>query len=256
MRERNVIGVWEFSKEEETLTVFSKSDQEAVKAAHLIKESVIETPVVVKNEARPLLTSEEWQSKAKEIEQQGEGLIKIISEADKSQIIILCTDKWEGVSREFIEDFLTENTIYEEILNLEPGMMRYLQMNCADAITKVGTQLQNEKGNVTINNTGIVVRATRTGLNMAKFSIDKILREVKHQEVTEVSKNVSDIESFHTWQNFTQGEFFLKLKETKIIKNLLNYHLMIYLFGFCYFSVHLSFNDIFVWFLLLFWGCF
>ena len=184
LRERNVIGVWEFNKGEETLTVFSMSDQEAVKAAHLIKESVIESPVVVKNEARPLLTSEEWQSKAKEIEQQGEGLIKIISEADKSQIIILCTDKWEGLSREFIEDFLTANTIYEEILNLEPGMMRYLQMNCVDAITKVGTKIENEKGNVTINNTGIVIRATQTGMNLAKFAIDKILQDVKKQTHT------------------------------------------------------------------------
>lgn len=57
-------------------------------------------------------------------------------------------------------------------------------MNCADAITKVDTKIQNEKGSVTISNTGIVIRATQTGMNQAKFDIDKILQDVKKQTHT------------------------------------------------------------------------
>lgn len=71
------------------------------------------------------------------------------------------------------------NTIYEESLNLEPAMIRYLQMNCANDLLKVGINLQHEKVNVVVNNTGIVIKATQTGLNQAKFAINKIVKGVE-----------------------------------------------------------------------------
>ncbi|XP_056006116.1 protein mono-ADP-ribosyltransferase PARP14-like isoform X2 [Ostrea edulis] len=184
MREKGVVGVWEFNKEQEILTVFSLSDQQAVQAAHLLKESVIETPVNVKEESRSLLTSGEWQSKSNEIEGQGEGLIKIATNAAQNTIIILCTDKWEGLCREFVEDFIEANTVYEETLKLEPGMMRYIQMNYAEAIDKVDKDLQQEKGAAKIDNTGILIRGTRTGLNKGKFTISKIVQGVTKQSHT------------------------------------------------------------------------
>jgi poly [ADP-ribose] polymerase 10/14/15 len=182
MREKEIVGVWEFHKEAEALTVFSLSDQQAVQAAHLVKESVIESPVNVKEESRPLLTSGEWQSKSNEIEQQGEGLIKIVT--DKSAIIILCTDKFEGLCREYVEDFLESNTIYEETLSLEPGMMRFLQMNCSEAIDKVDNDLKQDKGAAKISNTGVVIKGTRVGLNKGKATIGKIVQSVKKQSHT------------------------------------------------------------------------
>ncbi|XP_062581102.1 protein mono-ADP-ribosyltransferase PARP14-like isoform X2 [Saccostrea cucullata] len=181
MKENDLIGVWEPSEGDDTLTVYSLSDQQAVKAAHLLKESVIETPVDVKDESRPLLSQEEWRSRATEIEKEGEGLIKIITQIDQSRILILCTDKFEGTSREYVDNFMIENTIYEETLQLDTGMMRYIQMNCAQAIDKVDKDVQKDKGNVKISNIGIMIKGTKTGLNKAKYAVDQIVQGVKKQ---------------------------------------------------------------------------
>ncbi|XP_061194487.1 protein mono-ADP-ribosyltransferase PARP14-like [Saccostrea echinata] len=179
MKENDLVGVWESSDGDETLTVYSLSDQQAVKAAHLLKESVIETPVDVKVESRPLLSQEEWRSRSTEIEKEGEGLIKIVTQIDQNKIIILCTDKWEGVGREYVEDFMMKNTIYEETLQLDSGMMRYIQMNCAQDIDKIDKDIQMEKGNVKISNIGIIIKGTKTGLNKAKYAVDQIVQSVK-----------------------------------------------------------------------------
>ena len=58
----------------------------------------------------------------------------------------------------------------------------------------------------------------------------------------EVSKQVSDIESVHTWQKFTQCEFFSQVERDKNNEKLVK--LMIYLFGFCYFSGECFYNKI------------
>lgn len=180
MKERNIVGVWEFIKEE-TLTVYSLSDQQADQAAHLIKQSVIETPIKLSKESTALLPTKEWQSKVEEIEQTGQGLIKIMADTDQERIIILCTDKLEGLARGLIEDFMLANTIYEEKINLGPSMMRFLETFLSGDLNNVGKSLEAENINIVVTANGFVIKSTQTGLNQTKCSIDKIIKVVQKQ---------------------------------------------------------------------------
>ncbi|KAJ8319831.1 hypothetical protein KUTeg_001418 [Tegillarca granosa] len=98
LRQATVNAVWDIDAQQNVI-MYSLSDDEGVKGAHILKDAIVETPISLKEEALCLLQSQKWQKAKWEIENRAPGLINIIPEADKSQVLIYTVSDYAGRSQ-------------------------------------------------------------------------------------------------------------------------------------------------------------
>ncbi|KAJ8320637.1 hypothetical protein KUTeg_002224 [Tegillarca granosa] len=180
LRQATVNTVWDIDAQQNVI-MYSLSDDEGVKGAHILKDAIVETPISLKEEALFLLQSQKWQKAKWEIENRAPGLIKIMAEVNKNQILIYTMFKFAGEVREKMEDFLHENTIYEKQMSSPSGKMRFLLQYQKVNIDKIAKELKEHQVSIIMDSVKIRIKGTDQGLKQAMAKIDDIAEMVKQK---------------------------------------------------------------------------
>ena len=111
------------------VVVHANSEEMAFKVAHFLKEAVVEMPRKLSELSDKLLRSEQLAAKIEELEEEYEGLVKIIPvPEDYSILTLVVASENEGEALEKIEEYLSENAIVGESLSVPFAIIRYLYM--------------------------------------------------------------------------------------------------------------------------------
>ena len=180
--------------------MYSISDEDAVAAADIFKESLTETKVDVEGLQKSMLNSRKWTAHAQSIEdeyQQKSIITKIV--VDQEQITVLCTSKGEaGIIREKIQDFFQLNTENEIIIDLPPAQLKFLQEHMKDEVEKLEHTIKQKNVIVAVKSDGILVKGNQQGVKDAADEVDSLVQKIykmKHamdkpglQELMQTSK--------------------------------------------------------------------
>lgn len=179
--DKQVCGVWEISQDG-TVTMYSLSDKEGVKAVHFMKETLVETPISFKPESLELIQSPKWASKKAEIENKYPDLVHMVPCLDQQQIIILSVDEIAGQVRELVDDFITFYTVFTEVLPLPPGKQRYLQEYHKKDFEALSHEHKDEQGQARVIDGKIQLKGTRQSMKHVKKGVQDILDKVEHRQ--------------------------------------------------------------------------
>ncbi|KAK3094887.1 hypothetical protein FSP39_007507 [Pinctada imbricata] len=187
-KENELIAVWEITDNQDHVNVYSKADEDAVKAAHVLKESVVESTIKIDKEASQLLSTPLWGRKRAEELENARGLANIIPHPQKLEITILCVDSTHGLVREFVEDFMRNNAIYQQSLTLSVGVMRFIQVQSGDEVRTIEESLQKDQVKIDTSDDAITIQGTSVGLSKAKRKIDELVQtiELKKHSINKV----------------------------------------------------------------------
>ncbi|KAL5021121.1 hypothetical protein ScPMuIL_000276, partial [Solemya velum] len=171
-----IVGVWNI--ENKNVIVYAMTDSDAVKAAHVLKDSIIECPVDIEEESVPILSLPSWQQTITNEEQMYPGRVKIYPEVDQLKIFILSTDDLASKILEIVSDFLKFNTIKKLSLHFQTGILRYLRNYHERDIQDIEEKLQPLQVQMRVTDSGIDIKGTEDGLQQAKFKLDQLVEPV------------------------------------------------------------------------------
>lgn len=184
LKEKENMSCFDFQKDEVLLYAFS--DAEAVGAAHLMKDSIVESPIDVQPDSAYLLNSESWSKHVKvtESSQNFEGLLQLITLSDERKVIILTFNEYVGLARELVEDFLQLNTIMSDSMDIPPSFCKFLELHQKGKFEEISERLKEQQVQITKSKTKITIKGTREGLNQARKSIDDMLKKIQTKKHT------------------------------------------------------------------------
>ncbi|KAJ8317273.1 hypothetical protein KUTeg_005177 [Tegillarca granosa] len=177
LRKGNILAVWEIEPQR-NINMYALSDKDAVNAAHIFQQSIVESPIDLSPESVYLLQSDIWSATKKKVEDVEPGLVKIVEDPDKKKIIICTTSVNVGNCREMVEDFLLNNTVTEQVLSLPSGEMRLIQQEHSRDIEQIARELKDDQVKITLDHLRIIIKGTTQGLNRAKQKIDTIIQKI------------------------------------------------------------------------------
>ncbi|XP_061194345.1 protein mono-ADP-ribosyltransferase PARP14-like [Saccostrea echinata] len=179
LKNKKNLSCFEFQKDE--LMFYAFSDDKAVEAAHLVKNYIAESPIDVQTDSVYLLNSEKWKKQVKKLEssQDFEGLLQIITEADQRKIVIVTVSEYVGLAREFVEDFLRDNTIISDTMDIPPSLSKFMELHHAGKLEQISESLKEQQVRIKKNNNKIDIEGTQKGLNRAKKNIEDFLKGIQ-----------------------------------------------------------------------------
>ncbi|XP_033757735.1 protein mono-ADP-ribosyltransferase PARP14-like isoform X1 [Pecten maximus] len=180
MKKEKITAVWEMN--DNRFVVFALTDEGVVRAAHILKGSILETTIDVKKESASLLTSDRWDNEEQNIKAACNVLVYIKVQLDKPCILIYATDTDAEMVRERVANFLTMNTIYDTKLTIGTGMLRYLQSHCLKDIKSIEDQNKTDQVTISVDNLGIKIKGTEVGLSKAKMAVGNVIEKVTKKE--------------------------------------------------------------------------
>jgi len=182
MKDENISAVWETGKQ--NLKTYAKSDDSAVKAVHILQKAIIESPISVPLESQYILASEMWDDKVEEIRQTNiRHTISIELDQLNGTIIVCATNADNGAVLEIIQTFLADNTILESKLDLNTGMIRFLQQSDRGAkMNEISKPLVSDQVKIEVSNIGIVIKGTAVGSTKAKHQINALIQKVEKKK--------------------------------------------------------------------------
>ncbi|XP_061194415.1 protein mono-ADP-ribosyltransferase PARP14-like isoform X2 [Saccostrea echinata] len=210
LKEKENMSCFDFQREEVMLYAFS--DDKAVEAAHLIKDSIVESPIDVQPDSAFLLNSDAWDKKVKEIaaNENFEGLLQLITLHEPKQVIIVTMNEYVGLAREFVEDFLRDNTIMSDSMDVPPSYFRFLELHHKNKFEQLCESLKEQQVQITKSKNRITIKGTKMGLDQAKGNIEDMLKKIQSKKHTikrpgiakhlhsEAGKNkISKVQKFH-----------------------------------------------------------
>lgn len=169
---------FEFKGDEVMLYAFS--DDKVVDAAHLLKDTIVESPVDVPPDSAYLLNSDKLEQKLKAIESMEEfkGLLQVIAFPDQTKILIVTFNNLVGLSREFVEDFLQECKILSNEKEVNSSIFKYLELHHSKKIQEICTELKEEQCQITTGNNKFFIKGTQRGLHQAMREIEGLVTKV------------------------------------------------------------------------------
>ncbi|XP_062593153.1 protein mono-ADP-ribosyltransferase PARP14-like, partial [Saccostrea cucullata] len=184
LKDKENMSCFDFQREEVMLYAFS--DDKAVEAAHLIKDSIVESPIDVQPDSAFLLNSDAWDKKVREIAsmENFEGLLQLITLADQKKVIIVTMNEYVGLAREFVEDFLRDNTIMSDSMEVPPSYFKFLDLHHKDKFDQICTGLKEQQVQITKNKNRITIKGTKMGLEQAKGRIEEMLKKIHSKKHT------------------------------------------------------------------------
>jgi hypothetical protein len=184
LKEKENMSCFDFQREEVVLHAFS--DAEAVDAVHLIKDSIVESPIDVPPDSAYLLNSESWSKHVKVTEsaQNFEGLLQIITLPDERKVIVITFNEYVGLARELVEDFLQHNTIMSDSMNIPQSFFKFLELHHKGKFEEISERLKEQQVQITKSRTKLTIKGTKEGLNQARKSIDDMLKKIQSKKHT------------------------------------------------------------------------
>ncbi|XP_021358914.1 uncharacterized protein LOC110453970 isoform X2 [Mizuhopecten yessoensis] len=104
MKEDKIMSVWEM--QDNRFVVYAMTDDAAVRAAHILRDSVLETIVDVKKESSSLLSSYRWAIEERSIKDSCNVMVQMKVQMNKPCIVIYSTDRDAGMVKKRLTDFL------------------------------------------------------------------------------------------------------------------------------------------------------
>uniref|UniRef100_A0A8B8E892 Poly [ADP-ribose] polymerase n=1 Tax=Crassostrea virginica TaxID=6565 RepID=A0A8B8E892_CRAVI len=178
LKEKDNMSCFEFKGDEVMLYAFS--DDKAVEAAHLLKDNITESPIEVQSDSAYLLSSDKWEHEVKNIQSREEfkGLLHVITLSHQNKIIIVTFRDLVGLAREFVENYLRDNTILSDSMDVHPSIFKYLQLHHSKLSEELSNRFRDKQVQVTSRKNSFTVKGTQTGLNQAMFELDKLIKMI------------------------------------------------------------------------------
>lgn len=163
------------------LSLFAFSDKEAIEAAHLIKDEIVEYSFDVFPESVYLLSSEIWKKQAKHFEtmEYFESLLQLITLTDQQKIIVISFSNLIGPGREFVEDFFLANMIISDAKNIPSGVFEYLERHHSNKCQEISETLRDQLVQITKGENKYFVKGTKTGVAQSMKYIDEIILKIQ-----------------------------------------------------------------------------
>ncbi|XP_078312815.1 protein mono-ADP-ribosyltransferase PARP14-like [Crassostrea virginica] len=223
LKEKDNMSCFEFKEDEIVLYAFS--DEKAVKAAHLLKDNITESPIEVLPNSVYLLTTDKWENEVKNIESMEEfkGLLKVITVSDQKKIIIVTFCELVGRAREFVENFFEHNTILSTSIDVDPCKFKYLELHHSKTSEEIGHRFKDQQVQISIEENKFIVKGTQTGVAQAKLEIDSLISKIISQKHTLQKPGFRKYIKNKTCRGYiskvqTQNKCFIQISEKSEIK--------------------------------------
>uniref|UniRef100_A0A8B8B896 Poly [ADP-ribose] polymerase 14-like isoform X4 n=1 Tax=Crassostrea virginica TaxID=6565 RepID=A0A8B8B896_CRAVI len=210
IEEKKLHGLYEIRKDR-YIEVNAETDEQAVEMAHFIKSFIIETPRKVSKFDGSLLTSSMFQTKIKELESDYNGLVTILPDAEKLVIKTLMVSEVEKNILELLDNFLLNNVMVGEAIEVPSAMIRYLQLFCLEDLENIMSKFKAQyHAQVFCTGTTICVIAQEAGLVEVETQvigvIQKIVKRTEKMELPSVVKYLRG-ESAQQKVDYVEHEF-------------------------------------------------
>ncbi|XP_062619962.1 uncharacterized protein LOC134281522 [Saccostrea cucullata] len=182
LNEKTNMSCFDFQREE--IIIYAFSDDKAVEAAQLIKDSIVESPIDVQPDSAFLLNSGAWDKKIREIAEIFEGFLQLITLPEQKKVIIVTLKEYVGLAREFLEDFLRDNTIMYDSIDLPPSYLRFFELHQTKKFEQIGANLKEQQVQITQSKNRITIKGTKIGLDQAKGRIKDMLKKIHSKKHT------------------------------------------------------------------------
>lgn len=192
--------------------LYAFSNDNAIEAAHLLKNSVVECPIEVKPNSSYVLTSEKWKKEVDFIETKVEfdGLLQIRTLADKREIIILTLCHLVDMARKLVENFLCDIAIQSYSIDIHPTILKYFEIHYATIYEEICDRSKEEHVGITMGPNCLTINGTKAGINQTKHEIEILMEKVvwrkhrlqrpgiaRHINKEKSASNISEVQKEH-----------------------------------------------------------
>ncbi|XP_076078269.1 protein mono-ADP-ribosyltransferase PARP14-like isoform X2 [Mytilus galloprovincialis] len=201
----NLIGVWEIQNN--SILMYSMSDEEAVAAADILKDCVVEVKVDVDNVQKSMLNSQKWKQHVQAIQNELERksvIVEIVTN-QQGQITVYCNTQGEaGQIKEKLQDFFLTNTEKEITIDLPPSQLKFLQEEMKDDVENLEKDLRKRNIIVAVKSDGILVKGNAEGIKDAEDEVETLVQKIYK------TKHSMDKPGLQELMNSNQGKTKLK----------------------------------------------
>ncbi|XP_052088539.1 protein mono-ADP-ribosyltransferase PARP14-like isoform X3 [Mytilus californianus] len=179
LKSSSLIGVWEI--QDNTILMYSMSDEEAVAAADILKDCVVEVKVDVDNVQKSMLSSQKWKQHVQAIQNEFErkSVVTEIVTNQQGQITVYCNTQGEaGLIKEKIQDFFLTNTEREITIDLPPSLLKFLQEEMKDEVENLEKDLRKRNIIVAVKSDGILVKGNAEGIKDAEDEVEALVQKI------------------------------------------------------------------------------
>ncbi|CAC5424291.1 Protein mono-ADP-ribosyltransferase PARP15 [Mytilus coruscus] len=205
LKSSSLIGVWEI--QDNTILMYSMSDEEAVAAADILKDCVVEVKVDVDNVQKSMLSSQKWKQHVQAIQNEFErkSVIAEIVTNQQGQITVYCNTQGEaGLIKENIQDFFLTNTEKEITIDLPPSLLKFLQEEMKDEVENLEKDLRKRNIIVAVKSDGILVKGNAEEIKDAEDEVEALVQKIYK------TKHSMDKPGLQELMNSNQGKTKLK----------------------------------------------
>ncbi|XP_052088528.1 protein mono-ADP-ribosyltransferase PARP14-like isoform X4 [Mytilus californianus] len=180
IKSQGFIGIWDIQKN--TITMYAVSDEEAVAATVVLKDSVIETEIPLETPQRPLLRTHKWSQHVQAINEEYQRkpvIIEIITDSNQGEIIVYCTSRGEaGLLREKIQDFFYHNTETQIRIDFPPAQLKFLNDHMSSEVSRLESDLKRRHVIVTVKSDDVLVKGNAQGIQEAKDEVKALVSKI------------------------------------------------------------------------------
>ncbi|KAL3864768.1 hypothetical protein ACJMK2_006424 [Sinanodonta woodiana] len=179
LKSKKLAGVWDV--EGSNLNIYANSDEAVVQSAHIINDSVKEHQRDLKSSQRSAIESQQWKDKMKNLEQQNHGKLHVVLAPDYSKLCLYFTDDILGLVCEEVDDFLSRNTILEQLVACNSGMIKLIEKKDNNEVDKIAKDLSHCYVQITIQSKGgFLVRGNQEGISQATYRLQQLVQKINH----------------------------------------------------------------------------
>ncbi|CAG2237686.1 unnamed protein product [Mytilus edulis] len=205
LKSSGLIGVWEIQNN--SILMYSMSDEEAVAAADILKDCVVEVKVDVDNVQKSMLNSQKWKQHVQAIQNEFERksvIVEIVTN-QQCQITVYCNTQGEaGQIKEKLQDFFLTNTEKEITIDLPPSQLKFLQEEMKDDVENLEKDLRKRNIIVAVKSDGILVKGNAEGIKDAEDEVETLVQKIYK------TKHSMDKPGLQELMNNNQGKTKLK----------------------------------------------
>ncbi|KAK3598393.1 hypothetical protein CHS0354_019796 [Potamilus streckersoni] len=181
LKSEKLIAVWEVVGTK--LHIYADSDEAIIQSTSIINGSVKEHQRDLESNQKCVIQSQKWNDKMKDLDKQHQGKLNIILAQDFSKLFLYFTDDILSKVIEEVNDFLSRNCIFEELVTCKSGTIKLIERRNRDEIDKIAKDLTHSYVQITIKSKeGFLIQGTQDGISQATYRMQELIDEVQHCE--------------------------------------------------------------------------
>lgn len=179
IKKSGIVGVWDIQNN--FITMYSLSDEEAVSVAGILKSHIIESPVHIDKFQKSVLMTSKWKQHVDSLknEYEKQSIMVDIETNKQGEITVYCTSKGaEGVLKEKINDFFLYNTETDTTIDLPVDELKFLQEQMSHELDNLQKDLKQRHITMVVKSDCIVIKGNAQGIKDAEAEVDQLVSNI------------------------------------------------------------------------------